>query len=260
MGQSSVVRGLVAPERMPPPVSVGLIISSIALGISFVVSTIKLVDWLIHTDPRALMRTGRSLLFSLAVTSVPCLIILLVYQQWALAMMLGAGMLIAPTMLNWRVILPRPKFRPMWTECDPLDAMRGDFGQPPSPELVRRAATVLEGYLLHVSHPEISARIDGHQRSVTQETPPPSGQDGAIGAEEALEILGLEPGATAAAIHAAHRRLLQLVHPDRGGTNYLAAKINRAKETLLAEANRKPRASMRNGVRATPKRAAAKGE
>lgn len=240
--------------------SVGLIISSIALGISLVVSAIKLVDWLLHTDPRALMRTGRSLLLSLAVTSVPCLIILLVYQQWALAMMLGAGMLIAPTMLNWRVILPRPKFRPMWTEDDPLDDMPGDFGQPPSPELVRRAAIVLEDYLAHAGHPEITARIDGYQRSVAQETPPSSGQDGAISAEEALEILGLAPSANAAAIHSAHRRLLQLVHPDRGGTNYLAAKINSAKETLLAEAASKPRASVRNGARTTPKRAAAKGE
>ena len=175
-------------------------------------------------------------------------------------MTLGAGMLIVPTLLNWRVILPRQSFRPMWTEGDPLDDMHGDFGQPPSPELVRRAAIVLEDYLAHAGHPEITARIDGYQRSVTQETAPSSGQDGAIGAQEALEILGLEPSANAAAVHSAHCRLLQLVHPDRGGTNYLAAKINSAKETLLAEAACKPRGSTRNGARATPKRAAAKGE
>ena len=122
----------------------GLIISSIALGISLMVSAIKLVDWLLHADPRAIIRMGRWLLFFLAITAVPSLILLLIYKQWAFAMMLGAGMLIVPPMLNWRAILPRPKFRPMWSEGRPLDEMRGDFGQPPpGPELVRRAIIVL---------------------------------------------------------------------------------------------------------------------
>ncbi|WP_022963716.1 molecular chaperone DnaJ [Halopseudomonas pelagia] len=64
-------------------------------------------------------------------------------------------------------------------------------------------------------------RAQGQQRS------------GALTEQEALEVLGLQAGASREEVIEAHRRMMQKMHPDRGGSDYLAALINQAKDVLL---------------------------
>lgn len=56
---------------------------------------------------------------------------------------------------------------------------------------------------------------------------------GSMSREEALQVLGLKSGSTAEEIKQTHKRLIKEFHPDKGGSDYLAAKINEAKDVLL---------------------------
>lgn len=89
-----------------------------------------------------------------------------------------------------------------------------------------QSAQVLEAYLdrAHPSWRDDLGRADGE---------PASGAAGQMTREEALEVLGLEPGASEEDIRRAHRELMMRLHPDHGGSTFLAAKINEAKDVLL---------------------------
>jgi hypothetical protein len=79
-----------------------------------------------------------------------------------------------------------------------------------------------------------------HQRSAgfgafgpTGTPPPPPRQSSSMSRQEAYEVLGLKPGADEDAIHTAHRRLMRTAHPDAGGSDWLASRVNQARDVLL---------------------------
>jgi len=65
------------------------------------------------------------------------------------------------------------------------------------------------------------------------DAPPPKSSSSNMTRIEALKVLGLQDGASDDEIRAAHRKLISQNHPDKGGTDYLASKINEAKDVLL---------------------------
>ena len=90
-----------------------------------------------------------------------------------------------------------------------------------------QSAQVLTAYLDRI-HPEWRERAQSAGASAGN-----GFAGGPMSQDEALRILGLEPGADAGAIKDAHRRLMAGLHPDHGGSTYLAAKLNEAKDRLL---------------------------
>ena len=92
-------------------------------------------------------------------------------------------------------------------------------------------ARLLEAYLDRV-HPEWRDELAG-ERAGGGSGAGGRSTSGDMSVEEAYAILGLSSGADAEAIKEAHRRLMVKLHPDHGGSDYLATKINRARDVLL---------------------------
>jgi DnaJ-domain-containing protein 1 len=87
---------------------------------------------------------------------------------------------------------------------------------------------LLEAYL---DRRESGWREDVEKDAGARSAEPP--RHGPMTEEEAYQILGLEPGASNFEVRRAHRHLMKKLHPDQGGSNYLAARVNQAKDILL---------------------------
>ncbi len=108
--------------------------------------------------------------------------------------------------------LPLQDLLDLWRECQ-SDA---------------QSVAVLEAYLDRHVEADWRARLYD-----TGPTADPNRVSGAMDQVEAYQILGLQPGASREDIQAAYRRLIQRVHPDHGGSSYLAARLNQARDVLL---------------------------
>lgn len=93
-----------------------------------------------------------------------------------------------------------------------------------------QGAALLEAYLDRRSKGWRERRSAGTSKEKARE---PRDANGGMSRKEAYDVLDLKPGATEEAIRAAHRRLMMKLHPDRGGSTYLASRINEAKDVLL---------------------------
>jgi len=93
------------------------------------------------------------------------------------------------------------------------------------------AVAVLEAYLDRIHGPEW--RSEGDAGRSEQGKSEARTASGAMPREEALAMLGLTPDATEAQIREAHHRLMLKLHPDHGGSDYLAARLNEARDVLL---------------------------
>ncbi|GAB5414810.1 MAG: DnaJ domain-containing protein [Congregibacter sp.] len=122
------------------------------------------------------------------------------------------------------------------------DVLAGPFKDWRLDDMERAQLQILREYCL--SHDEESVQLlDGYLEQRFGDSADPGAeqpQAEAVGPngmtqKEAREILGIGDTADRDEIIAAHRKLMQKLHPDRGGSDYLAAKINQAKDLLLAD-------------------------
>ena len=215
------------------------VVAYTTLGLSLLVSAIKVGDWILHADPRTIINSGRWALIALALLALAVLSWLIASGRWTYAMMLAAFMLpvLVQAAPRWRVLL------------GPLNVGRGypdfaascgggivpagfaaahgrqDVESTPTPIAMSRACLEQAGH--HIEHGPTDLRLVAGPGNAS------GSRSASMSTEEALEVLGLWP--TAEEITAAHRRLEQKVSPQFGGTHYLSTKINEARDVLLRE-------------------------
>ena len=201
-----------------------------AFGLSVLVSAVQIGKWALHANPRALANAAGWSTAALAALAAAALTWLVAQGRWTQAMMLAAFVMpvVVQSFPRWRALFGQLDLRRRWRHKAKLDLSGGSPAGAVDADLVRQSLIVLTRYLDQVKEaaeyrpavPRLGNGSSSHMR---------------MPADEALAILGLEPGARAEEIRAAHRCLRQRLDPELGGTRYLATKIDEAREVLLQQ-------------------------
>ncbi len=235
------------------------------LGVALLLSLLLIARWVVATDPRVLAKGVR---YGGGAAAASLAVYLLVSGRWPYAMAALSAAL--PFILRWRML--RDRFRAASgptpgkrSEVETrmlhmiLDHDSGDMsGTVVAGVQAGRGLETLTFFELlglreecRVEDPQsvsllesyLERRYGADWRDRAEAKEEPGGPRGsgrrksstAMTRAEALDILGLEEGAAPEAIKEAYRRLMMKLHPDAGGTAYLAAKLNQAKDLLLGE-------------------------
>lgn len=236
-------------------------IAYLVLGICLVVGLGLMARWFVATDPRQLARLLRYGAISLVVV-----VVLALALTRNIGPALGVLVLLLPFLRGWRDLRRRMKTAqgPSAGQSSRLRTAMLDVEL--DHDTGRMSGTVTAGRfagqsLGGLSEDDLKALLRECRQDDPQSVPvieafldrefgpewrseegqPGSGDSkaaaasGAMTAEEAYALLGLAQGATKEEIKAAHHRLMMKVHPDQGGSDYIAAKLNQAKDLLLGK-------------------------
>jgi DnaJ-domain-containing protein 1 len=234
------------------------------IGIALLGCLLLMARMLVNADPAKLSRVVGWFAAGLGVAGASALVIgLIASDRLGPALAVAGGL--APLVLRGRTLWRRyhggastagGKISEVETELlrmkldHDTGAMSGQVRR--GPYAGRRVEDLDQGELIVlwrqcIAEDEAGARLlesylDRLRPDWRQAAPGGSGSGGGAGAqgdvmtrEQAYAILDLEPGASDEQIKDAHRRLMMKLHPDHGGSTFLAAQINRAKEFLLGE-------------------------
>lgn len=233
----------------------------VVLGVSVAVGLALMGRWLLNADPKAILRAARwaglGLLAALG---------LFVLMRGRLDWVLYAGTVLLPFVIRWGSVLrglrnaakaargPTPgqssgvrtRYLAMRLDHD-TGALDGEVlaGRLAGRRLSSLTAAECRALLAEVADDPASLQVleawlersgkaaDGGAAAGAEPGAAPPPDDGTMTRARALEILGLPEEATEEEIRDAHRRLMMANHPDRGGSSWVAAQINRAKDVLL---------------------------